>query len=317
MNEKIILQNLEKLIAFEAVARLGSLHRASLELHISQPSLSVKIRTVEELLGVTLLERNSRGVTVTEKGEKLLHFCRDVIRLSQELQFELLNEESSYQGFIRLGVYDSIARYLWPQFHGNFAKAYPQLKLQLTSGRSSNLITQLTEKKIDLSITVEPPALPSIVSWELYTDQFSIFIDKKLALKNGFKDLGKSKFRPSAESLKQMTLISFSSAQVSTGRQLIQELQSYGLTSEDVMLVESFEIAMEFCLKRLGMAVLPTRVARENVEAGKLVKLCLQHLQVDDFVPHKIYLSMLQENAKTKKIQLIHEELKKFIKTSL
>lgn len=314
MNERVILEHLEKIIAFEAVARLGSFHRAGQELGISQPSLSVKIRRVEEILGVVLLERSSRGVRITEKGEKLLAFCRDVIRLSQDLQFDLLNSENSYKGFIRLGVYDSIARYLWPRFHVDFAKAYPLLKLQLSSGRSGSLITQIIEKKIDLAITVEPPTLSGLVSYELYSDRFSLFVQTKLARDLKFPKISTRKVRPSKTAFQDTSLISFSSAHVSSGRQLISELQASGLSSEDVMLVESFEISLEFCLKGLGIAVLPRRVAQESLSTGKILEVSAEHIGLREFSPHTIYLSTLQENANARKFELLRAELEKFVK---
>ena len=149
MNTQRIYDNLERVIAFEAVARLGSLHKAAGELNISQPSLSVKIKNLEETLECKFFHRSSKGVELTEKGKELLDFANQIIFLSQELEQNLYDETNFVKGRLRLGVYESIGKYFWPGFHRYLTKTYPDLRVQLTVGRSAQLISDLMDRKID------------------------------------------------------------------------------------------------------------------------------------------------------------------------
>jgi DNA-binding transcriptional LysR family regulator len=67
-----------QLMVFEAVARLGSLTRASEELHLAQPTVSVQMKKLSESLGVKLLRTSGRGVELTDAGRELLACCFDI-----------------------------------------------------------------------------------------------------------------------------------------------------------------------------------------------------------------------------------------------
>ena len=67
-----------QLMVFEAVARLGSLTRASEELHLAQPTVSVQMKKLAESLGVKLLRSSGRGVELTDAGRELLACCWDI-----------------------------------------------------------------------------------------------------------------------------------------------------------------------------------------------------------------------------------------------
>jgi DNA-binding transcriptional LysR family regulator len=67
-----------QLMVFEAVARLGSLTRASEELHLAQPTVSVQMKKLSESLGVKLLRTSGRGVELTDAGRELLACCWEI-----------------------------------------------------------------------------------------------------------------------------------------------------------------------------------------------------------------------------------------------
>lgn len=276
MNTQRIFDNLERVIAFEAVARLGSLHKAAGELNISQPSLSVKIKNLEETLECKFFHRSSKGVELTEKGKELLDFANQVIFLCQDLEQVLYDEESFIRGRIRLGVYESIGKYFWPGFHRYLSKAYPDLRVQLTVGRSAQLIGELLDRKIDLALTIEPPFKEELTSKEIYSDSFSFFIHPLLAKRLDLKMGKDGKFRVKTPELEKLPVINFSSALAENGKPLSEELIRLGIKTHNVTEVDSFDLALEFCLQKLGAAVLPERVAEDSFNNERI-----HHLKID------------------------------------
>ena len=115
---RLIFNNyVKRHIAIESIAQHGSLHKASEYLNISQPSLSVKIKNLEEALGFKLLNRSTKGIQLTAPGHKVYDYVQEIIRLTNQLQVSLSNTDSAFEGVIRLGIYESIAKYFWPDFH--------------------------------------------------------------------------------------------------------------------------------------------------------------------------------------------------------
>ena len=311
MNRQRVFENLEKIIAFEAVARLGSLHRASEELHISQPSLSVKIRNLEENLDCKFFHRSSKGVTLTGKGKELLSFAKDIMQMSGKLSDTLYQETDKVKGVLRLGAYESIGKYFWPDLHRHFAKHYPDLKLQLSVGRSRSLIEKVLQGDIDVALTIEPPFHSQLINQEMYRDTFSIFIHPDLADELKLKKLKDGSFKLGKDKIEQLSMISFSSALAENGHSLSEELVRLGLLPVNLTEVDSFDLSLEFCVQQMGAAVLPERVAKSMFESGQLVKLQIEQMQSSGFSQHRICASALKMNEEEPLISFFLNEIEK------
>ncbi|MBI6853232.1 LysR family transcriptional regulator [Pseudomonas cichorii] len=125
--------NFADLLAFIAVARARSFTRAAAQLRVTQPALSYTIRALEEKLGVRLLIRNTRGVTPTEAGQKLLdRLAPEFDGIEAEIQSlgELRDEPV---GSIRISAIDyAIRSTLWPKLT-KFLRKYPKIKVELVN----------------------------------------------------------------------------------------------------------------------------------------------------------------------------------------
>ncbi|MEO0335252.1 MAG: LysR family transcriptional regulator, partial [Pseudomonadota bacterium] len=309
MNRQRVFENLEKIIAFEAVARLGSLHRASEELHISQPSLSVKIRNLEENLDCKFFHRSSKGVTLTSKGKELLSFARNLMQMSSKLSDTLYQENDKIKGVLRLGAYESIGKYFWPGFYRYLSKNYPDLKVQLTVGRSRPLIEKVIEGEIDVALTIEPPFHNQLLNQEIYKDTFSIYIHPQLATRLKLKQSKDGKFKIGKDKMDQLSMISFSSALAENGHALSEELVRLGLLPVNLTEVDSFDLSLEFCLQKMGAAVLPERVAQAMYDSGRLEKLQIEKMKSSAFSKHKICVSALKMNQDEPLISFFLKEL--------
>lgn len=309
MNKRDLLDNLEKIMSFLVVAENPSLHQASKQLHISQPSLSVKMKLLEETLGVTLFNRTPAGIELTKDGVKLKEFALEIDRRSDNLVRNIQQKGLPFGGIIRIGVYESIARYLWPKFYATFTKEHPELKIQLTTGRSSTLIKRLRNKKIDMALTIEPPYQTDLIHKDLYYDKFSFYCSHRHVGKYGLVKKGTHRFTLVKSDFDRASFICFGDALGEGARPLSESLVKSGFSLENINEVESFEITLEFCLKGLGIAVLPNRVARDSYHKDKLVKVDIPGLQTIDFGRHRISFSCLKHNQEMEKFEFLSEKL--------
>lgn len=309
-----VLDHLEKLMALKTVIEQGSIRKASEELRITQPSLSVKIKTLEEQLGLQLLERTRRGIFPTTEGQKVLEYVYSIIDGAERLKVTLDEEQGSIQGHITIGIYDSVARYIWAEFYKYFSKKTPGISISLFTGRSKLIMDYLDNQKLDLALTVEPNDGFEIDVESLYTDTFSFYCSKELGEEHTLLSKKSSFFSLKDEKGVNVPLILFSHAiglkKVPIERQLRNE------TTVDFVVhrIESFEIAHSFCKDGLGVALLPQKVAKKEFEAGTLVRVKMAKNIPLCFGEHFIGLSVLRANKNKPIVNLVTKELSSFVK---
>jgi len=131
---------LNALRAFEASARLNSFTRAGLELRVSQTAISHQVKSLEELLGITLFDRLPRGVALTDEGQALLPVLTDAF---QRMRAALSRfEDGNYQEVLTVGVVGTFATgWLLPRLPA-FARKHPQIDLRLkTNNNRADMLT--------------------------------------------------------------------------------------------------------------------------------------------------------------------------------
>lgn len=159
--------NLSDLHAFIAVARARSFTRAAAKLNVSQPALSYTIRELEEKLGVRLLMRSTRGVSVTEAGQRLLD------RLAPEFdgieeQIQALSElRDQPMGTVRITASDfAIQTVLWPKL-GKLLINYPDIKVEMISEFES---IDIVEQGFDAGVQLGHELSPDMISLRIGPD---------------------------------------------------------------------------------------------------------------------------------------------------
>lgn len=157
----------EQLTTFFWVARLGGFRRASEQLNLSQPAISTRIATLEEELGVKLIDRTSKGVRLTKSGTSLLGYAEQMLFVKEEIIKRVANT-AEVEGLFRIGSAETIAQAWLPDFLNAFSREFPRVNIDLTVDISGNLRNALLQQDVDLAFlmgpvsefTVENVALP-------------------------------------------------------------------------------------------------------------------------------------------------------------
>src|SRR6202451_2964824 len=110
---------------FVAVTETLSFRQASKQLHVSQPSLSVQIKQLEEELGVALFRRSKRRVEITRAGEVFLSAAREILMRLQQASAAALHAESGEVGTIRLGFIPPASFHLFPPVSDKIRSTLP------------------------------------------------------------------------------------------------------------------------------------------------------------------------------------------------
>lgn len=152
------LQNLSlrQLQVFEATARLLSFTKASHELHLSQPAVSMQIKELEESCQLPLFERSGRAIRLTEAGREMAR-CAQGVTHQLELAREHLDALRGLRaGMLKLGAV-STAKYFAPTLLAAFRRDNPGVSIQFSVGNRHEMIRQLRENLVDLMVMGRPP----------------------------------------------------------------------------------------------------------------------------------------------------------------
>ena len=137
---------------FLAVVREGNISAAANTLHVSQPALSRQMRDLEEELGVTLFERGSRRIRLTEEGLILRRRAEEMIRLMQITESEISGSHHNISGEIHIGAGESRSFHHISEIAGKIHAEYPDVRFTITSGDTADLMEQLESGLIDAAL---------------------------------------------------------------------------------------------------------------------------------------------------------------------
>ncbi|MEO8545977.1 MAG: LysR family transcriptional regulator [Burkholderiaceae bacterium] len=170
--------DLKSLKCFVVLAEELHFGRAADRLHISQPPLSLKIRTLEAELGLQLFQRTSRRVELTHSGQILLREAKRVLMDAEQLVKLAVSLELGEAGTLAIGFNALLAYRLMPQLVSAFAERYPKVKVTLHEMVSSEQVVALLEHQIDVGL-LRPPLPPGFRSLSLGSEEMVLFLPAK------------------------------------------------------------------------------------------------------------------------------------------
>ncbi len=161
-----------------AVAREKHFGKAASKCFVSQPTLSVAIKKLEEELGVVLFERHKHDVTVTSLGKKIVEQAERVLEQANDIKIMAKEAGDPLKGTLQLGVIYTIGPYLLPRIIPSISKAAPDLTLIIDEDFTANLATKLTSGELDMIIVSTPFNLSGVKTDLLYKEPLIVALPK-------------------------------------------------------------------------------------------------------------------------------------------
>jgi len=167
------LRDLRYLVALADERHFG---RAAERCFVSQPTLSAQIRKLEEYLGVSLVERRPKRVTLTAAGEKIVERARRLLQEADSIVELAKTERDPLAGQLRLALIPTVGPYLLPHVVRRLRRALPRLKLLLYEYQTGPLLQKLRDGELDLGILALPAAADGLATAELYEEPFMLAV---------------------------------------------------------------------------------------------------------------------------------------------
>lgn len=143
---------LRQLGYFVAIARHGSISKAAADIHIAQPALSHQLANLETELGVQLLKRHSRGVTITEPGRQFLTHAHRILGDVDRARRAMQCSDDEPEGEVRLGMPTTTAGILAVPLLQAIQVRYPRITLNVIEGMSGHLSEWLEKGSLDVAL---------------------------------------------------------------------------------------------------------------------------------------------------------------------
>lgn len=259
--------------------------RASERIGISQPSLSVAIKRLEQAIGTELFIRSKNGVTLTQAGKRLLSHTKQLMQLWDSVKTESLASHFEVQGSFIFGCHPSVALHMLPAFLPALLHQYPKLEIQLKHDLSRKILEGIINLSIDLGIVVNPIRHPDLVIHKLYHDKVTFWQAAK---------------QSSHESKIEQTIIC--DTHMAQTEWLLKKINK--TITPRLITSSSLEVIASLTVNQAGIGILPTSVAN-FLYPKKLIP-----------VPHmpsyqdEICLVYRHENRHIKAIQVMIEAIK-------
>jgi LysR family transcriptional regulator, carnitine catabolism transcriptional activator len=172
INQENKIMTVKQLRAFLAVAQSLSFAQACQRLHLSQPALSLAIKTLEESLGGSLLVRTTRNVALTPEGEILLPIARRLLADWDNTE-ELLHQHFTLQlGRVAIAALPSFAANLLPVALKAFRECYPKINVTVHDVINEQVVEMVRNHRVELGVVLEPESLEGLTFTPLYLDRF-------------------------------------------------------------------------------------------------------------------------------------------------
>ncbi|HQX59764.1 MAG: hydrogen peroxide-inducible genes activator [Rhodoferax sp.] len=280
-----------------AVARERHFGKAAEACHVSQPTLSVAVKKLEEELDLKLFERSANEVSITPLGEEVVRQAQSVLEQADGIREIAKRGKDPLAGALRLGVIYTIAPYLLPDLVRQTITRTPQMPLMLQENFTVKLLEMLRTGELDCAILAEPFPDTGLAIAPLYDEPFVAAVPRSHALAKG-KSV-------TAEQLKSETMLLLGTGHCFRDHvlEVCPEFARFSGTAEGIQ--RSFEGSSLETIKHMvaaGMGV--TLVPRLGVPAHALGTRPARRMNEDPYIKYLPVIDGPEGSAPTRRVVL-------------
>jgi len=262
-----------------------NMRKAAERLYVTQPALSQRLRNIERQWGTEIFIRSKRGLVLTPAGEKIIDFVNKTLAEKEKVIDELSLMQSEVSGTLKLAVASILGQYWLPNILKLYVKKYPNVKISLITGWSSEILHQFEEENYHIGIIRGNPDWRGMKKL-LFRDDL-VLVDTEI------------------QSIKELKTTDRPFIQFKSDSTYYQEIQAwwhehFQSPPERTIVVDHIETCKQMALNGIGFAILPSISLTEN---DKIYKIPLRYSKGEEvsrdswIITHETYTRLKQVKA--------------------
>lgn len=270
--------NLKQLEAFVQVAEKKNFSRAAKAMFLTQPTVSAHISGLEKELNIRLLIRNTKDVELSEEGERLYEYAKQITLLTEQIVQEFGSEpDVEEQSTVTIAASTVPAQYLLPEILAKFRQKYPKEQFQILESDSTGVVEQVAARTVDIGLTGTELSKKHCEFLPFYEDDLIVITPNT----EQFRRRKQGKEDTVLEWLRSEPLIMREEGS-GTRKETMKILQQLGLRIEGLNViasVENPETIKRSVSSGMGISVLSALSARDAVSNGSVLGFSLGEMQ--------------------------------------
>jgi len=292
--------DLAHLALFRDIAQTRSLTRGARLNNVSQSAASQHVQELEARLGVLLLDRSRRPISLTPAGRLYYEFCRDVLRRKEEFEAALEQLKAAVQGTVRVASIYSVGISEMTELRAELARRYPQARLEVQYLRPEKVYEAVMAGRADLGLVSYPTSSRAVAAraWRQEKMVVATAPSHPLACRDQLSPMD----------LTGLDFVAFDE-DLPIRRHIDQFLAEHGVQVNIVMEFDNIPAVKEALVLGGVISILPDRMLREEVRQGRLAAVRLEpaptrplgiiYLRRKKFAPAvRAFLELLEERGR-------------------
>ncbi|ART76163.1 LysR family transcriptional regulator [Sutcliffiella horikoshii] len=240
------------------LAKEKNMRKASERLFVSQPALSQRLQSIEKNWNTKIFIRTQKGLLITPAGEKIVEFAEEVLAKEAKVREEITSLDKEIYGTLKIAVATIIGQYWLPKVLKRYIQKYPNAKVSLVTGWSSDIVKSLYEDEVHLGIIRGNPEWKGVKK--------HLLRDKLYLVDTEIKELSELE-------LTERPFIQFKSD--STYYQEIQVWwhKKFQAPPKRTIVVDQIETCKQMALNGIGYAILPSITLQDDYDNIKKIPL--------------------------------------------
>jgi DNA-binding transcriptional LysR family regulator len=272
--------NLRQLEAFYLVVKKKSFTRAAEELNVTQPAVTIQVKSLEKTLNLKLIQQVGKRVQLTEAGELLYQYAEKIFDLVFDANEKMRDFKKLMRGTLQIGTTKHYARYIMPFLLSEFQRRYPRVKVILDEGNSEDMARSILEMKNELALISQPNLDQKIKSIFFATPEFVLVAssEHRFAQRKSI-------------SLKELNDEPVILREKGSGLRaaILRKFHEYGIWPSVIIEASSLDFIMEYVIQNKGVSFMIEPDIKEELERGTLKVIPLDEGNIilfTDFIYH-------------------------------
>jgi DNA-binding transcriptional LysR family regulator len=266
---------LNQLRVFCAVVEKKSFSRASEAVFLSQPTVSLQIRALEQELGTRLLDRQGKEVSVTGSGKLLYGYARKILHIADEAKQALAHLKGLIMGEIIIGASTIPGEYILPGLLAEFKEKYPGIEINLAIGDTKEIIRKVLDHEVEIGFVGQKEKGEKL--------EFNGFSTERLVLIAPMSPPWLPRDRITVEELKKIPFIIRESGS-GTRSSIESKLHEFAVKETDlniVMRVGSTAAVKKAVESGAGVSIISERAIENEIKLDLLKKVSIEGLELE------------------------------------